>query len=124
MPKRVVTAEQPAHRVFVIPLLKPVGQRFILPTWLAITIRSWIFAWRPLDEAELAHELVHVRQWREHGFVGYIVRYMGASSAAKKAGGDRYRENSFEQEARAVEEQVRARMQESNRMYSANRRAQ
>jgi hypothetical protein len=99
----------PNHRVFVVPLLKPMGQRFILPNWLAITIRNWIFAWRELDEAELAHELVHVRQWREHGFIGYIVRYMSESSAAKKGGGDRYRDNSFEAEAYAEEERVRAR---------------
>jgi hypothetical protein len=113
VPKRAVTTTEPDHHVLVIPLLKPIGQRFIMPTWLAITIRNWIFAWRPLDEAELAHELVHVRQWRENGFFGYIRRYMSASSSAKKAGGDRYTENRFEQEAREVEAEVRARMQES-----------
>ena len=97
------------HRVFVVPMLKTFGQRFILPNWLAITIRSWIFAWRELDEAELAHELVHVRQWHENGFFGYIVKYMSQSAAAKKAGGDRYRDNSFEAEAYAEEQRVRAR---------------
>jgi hypothetical protein len=100
---------QPPHRLVVIPLLKPLGQRFIMPTWLAITIRSWIFAWRNLDEAELAHELVHVRQWREHGFIRYIRRYMSESTRAKRAGGDRYRENRFEVEARDEEERVRRR---------------
>lgn len=97
------------HRVFVVPLLKPLGQRFIMPAWLAITIRGWIFAWRSLDEPELAHELVHVRQWRENGLVGYIVRYMSESSRAKREGGDRYRDNKFEAEAYAEEERVRAR---------------
>lgn len=97
----------------MIPLLKPIAQRLIMRDWLAITVRSWIFAWRPLDAAELAHELVHVRQWQDHGFVGYIVRYMSASSHAKAGGGDRYRDNTFEREAYEEEERVRARMQES-----------
>ena len=26
----------------------------------------------------LHHELVHVRQWRRHGVVGFLARYMGA----------------------------------------------
>jgi hypothetical protein len=25
----------------------------------------------------LRHELVHVRQWRRHGFVGFTARYLG-----------------------------------------------
>ncbi len=28
----------------------------------------------------LRHELVHVRQWRRHGPVGFVVRYLGAYS--------------------------------------------
>lgn len=97
------------YRVIVQPLLRPIGQRFILNNWLAITIARWIFAWRPLDDAELAHELTHVRQWHEYGFLGYIVAYMRESSRAKKAGQDRYRDNGFEVEARAAEDAVRAR---------------
>ena len=96
------------YRVIVLPFLKPIGERFIMPTWLAITIWRWIFAWRPLDDAELAHELVHVRQWRDNG-LAYIWRYMSESSRAKKAGGDRYRDNRFEIEARAAEEAIRDR---------------
>jgi hypothetical protein len=102
----------PQARVIVLPWLKSVGQRFIMPSWLAITIRSWIFAWRDLDEAEMAHELVHVRQWHEHGFLNYILRYMSASSRAKKEGGDRYRDNPFEAEAREAEEAVRRRKED------------
>ena len=94
------------HRVFVWPLLRPIGQRFILPNWLAITIARWIFAWRPLDDAELAHELCHVRQWHDNGFFGYIRAYMAESSRAKKAGQDRYRDNRFEVEARAAADAV------------------
>ena len=56
---------------------------------------------------QLAHELTHVRQWREHGFVGYIRRYLAESSRAKKDGGDRYRDNQFQVEARAAEDAAR-----------------
>lgn len=86
-------------------------QRVVLPNWLAITIWRWIFAWRALDDAELAHELAHVRQWIDNGFLRYIVRYYGASRSAKGSGGDRYRDNRFEVEARAAEDEVRARRQ-------------
>ena len=30
------------------------------------------------NERLLRHELVHVRQWREFGFVGFLVRYLSA----------------------------------------------
>jgi hypothetical protein len=74
-----------------------------MPGWLAITIGRWIFAWRPLDEAELAHELEHVRQWRENG-LRFIPRYLGESRRAARSGGDRYRDNRFEVEAHAAAE--------------------
>lgn len=94
------------YRVIVLPFLRPIGKRFILDDWLAITIVRWIFAWRRLDDAELAHELAHVRQWRDHGTVGYVVAYMSESSRAKRAGLDRYRDNRFEIEARAAADAV------------------
>jgi hypothetical protein len=95
------------YRVVVLPFMRRIGDRFILKNWLAITIARWIFAWRPLDDAELAHELTHVRQWHDYGFLGYIVAYMRESSRAQKAGKDRYRDNRFEVEARAAEDAVR-----------------
>ena len=101
--------EAPPHRVIILGFLKGIGQRFIMADWLAITITRWILAWRPLDDVELAHELAHVRQWRQHGFLGFIVRYWRASSDAKRKGLDRYRDNSFEVEARAAEDEARAR---------------
>lgn len=110
MPKP--SAELP-HRVIVLPWLRALMRRFVLPNWNAITIRSWIFAWRPLDDAELAHEMVHVRQWRENGFLMFIVRYLAASRSASKAGGNRYSDNPFEAEARQVEDSVRARHKSS-----------
>lgn len=97
---------QPIHRLIVLPWLRRPGGRLLMRDWLAITIGRWIFCWRPLDEAELAHELAHVRQWQRHG-VRFIARYLGASRAASRAGGERYRDNPFEIEARAAAESVR-----------------
>ena len=81
-------------------------QRLVLPTWTAITIGKWIFAWRALDQAELAHELAHVRQWHRYGLT-FIVRYLRASAEAARAGGDRYRDNVFEREAAEAAEATR-----------------
>lgn len=91
----------PRHRLIVLPFLRRPGARLIMPNWLAITIGRWIFAWRPLDQAELAHELAHVRQWRANG-LRFIPRYLGASRAARNSGGDGYRDNHFEIEAAAA----------------------
>jgi hypothetical protein len=101
--------DAPSHRLIVLPFLRAPMQKFVLPNWLAITIWRSIFAWRQLDDAELAHELAHVRQWLANGFLRYIVRYFAESQRAKATGGDRYRDNKFEVEARAAEEEVRAR---------------
>lgn len=30
------------------------------------------------DQHLLRHELVHVRQWRRHGAIGFLVRYLGS----------------------------------------------
>ena len=99
----------PAYRCVVIPLLKAIGQRFILKDWLAITIGPLVFSWRELDPVELAHEIQHVRQWRKNGLM-YIPRYFAASRAAVKAGGDRYWDNAFEVEARAAADKVRKKL--------------
>lgn len=105
---RVATSdEEPAHRVIVLPFLRAIGRKLIMPDWVAMTVGHRIFAWRELDQVELAHELVHVRQWRENGFFGFIFRYWSASKRAKSDGGDRYRDNKFEIEARAAEAEVR-----------------
>lgn len=91
----------------VLPFLRRPAQRLIMPNWLAITIGRWIFAWRALNGVELAHELAHVRQWREHGLL-FIPRYLAASATAGRDGGDRYRNNRFEVAARAAEDAFRA----------------
>ena len=38
------------------------------------------------DAALLAHELVHVRQWRELGAVRFLWRYLGAYTRGRAAG--------------------------------------
>ncbi|HUG49226.1 MAG TPA: hypothetical protein VMP67_12540 [Candidatus Limnocylindria bacterium] len=95
----------PRHRIIVLPWIKGLMQRFVLPNWLAITLGPIIFAWRPLGARELAHELAHVLQWRQHGLL-YPFRYWRASEKAQAAGLDRYRDNEFEVAARAAEESV------------------
>lgn len=97
----------PSYRLVVLPWLRVFGRRFLLPDWLAITIGPLVLSWRTLDPAELAHELTHVRHWRSHGLL-FIPRYLLASQRAAAAGGDRYRDNVFELEARAAEAAVRA----------------
>jgi hypothetical protein len=96
-----------SHYLLVVPALRRPGRWLIMADWLAITIGPLIVAWRPLAPQELAHELVHVRQWRRHG-LRFIPRYFLASRRAARAGGDRYRDNEFELEA-ARADQVRSR---------------
>ena len=38
------------------------------------------------DRALLAHELVHVRQWRELGAARFLWRYLGAYARGRRAG--------------------------------------
>jgi hypothetical protein len=96
----------PRHRLVVLPWVRRAAQRFILPDWVAITIGPLILSWRRLNAPELAHELAHVRQWRRHG-MRFIPRYLAASRRAASAGGDGYRDNEYEVEARAAAEEVR-----------------
>jgi hypothetical protein len=98
-------SRNPRHLLVVAPWLRRPAQRLVLPDWLAITIGPVIVAWRRLDDAELAHELAHVRQWRRYG-LAFIWRYLRASAAAERAGRDRYRDNRFEREARAASRRV------------------
>jgi hypothetical protein len=87
-----------AHRVHIWPWLRPAG-RLLLRDWLAITIGRHIFAWRPMTDRELAHELAHVRQWQSHG-LGFPIVYALASLRARRAGKRWYHDNRFEVEAR------------------------
>ena len=89
----------PTHRVHVLPWLRTIGGGVLIPSWLAITIGRDIWCWRPLSEAELAHELAHVRQWERYG-VRFVARYARASLRALIAGRHWYRDNAFEIAAR------------------------
>jgi hypothetical protein len=86
------------HRVVVWPWLRLLGS-LVLRDWLAITLGHRIFAWRPMSEAELAHELEHVRQWARHGAWFGLV-YVAAGLGAWRGGGHWYRDNPFEIAAR------------------------
>ena len=88
-------------RVHVRPRLRPIGS-LLLRDWLAITVGSHIWAWRPLSARELAHETAHARQWRRHG-MWFPLLYLRESVLAGRRGGDWYRDNAFEREATAAE---------------------
>ena len=53
---------------------------FVSPGSAAMTLGRWILIRRDrLDDAALLHhELVHVRQWREQGVLGFLTRYLSA----------------------------------------------
>jgi hypothetical protein len=86
------------YRVHVWPWLRRPG-RLALPNWLAITIGRHIFAWRAMTDVELGHELVHVDQWRAHGW-RFPIAYATESLRARRRGRHWYRDNRFEREAR------------------------
>ena len=95
------------HRLVVWPWLRRIGGR-LLPQWLAITLGGTIFAWRPLSDTELEHELAHVRQWRSAG-LRFPLAYLAESVRAVRAGKRWYRDNRFEADARAAAARVRPR---------------
>jgi hypothetical protein len=86
-------------RIVVVPLLTP--------GVVAMTLGHWILLRRghEQDEGLLAHELVHVRQWREFGAVRFVWRYLGSYARGRLHGlGHReaYAAIPFEHEARAL----------------------
>lgn len=97
----------PPHRVVVVPWLR-ILERVLIPRWLAITIGRTIFAWRPLTDVELEHELEHVRQWRRYG-IAFPFVYLAAALRARRAGKSWYIDNRFEEEARKAASTLRKR---------------
>lgn len=59
-------------RFVIVPVLQPGVS--------AMTLGRFVFIRRGAldDPALLHHELVHVRQWREQGMVGFLVAYLSA----------------------------------------------
>ena len=58
----------------------------------------------------MVHELVHVRQWSDYGFFGFLRRYASEYIRGRRKGlshNEAYRANRLEQEARQVEERFR-----------------
>lgn len=54
--------------------------RLVAPGAAATTVGRFIFI-RPSAVGSarlLRHELVHVRQWRQQGLIGFLLRYLGA----------------------------------------------
>lgn len=88
----------PIH-LHIRPRLRPIGEA-LFPDWLATALGTHIWAWRPLSDGELAHEVAHVHQWRDHG-VRFPLLYLRASLDAWRTGGHWYRDNAFERAARA-----------------------
>ncbi len=79
----------------------------LTPGIAGMTVGRWILLRRGRDhDADLvAHELVHVRQWRELGAMPFLVRYLGAYARGRWRGlGHRaaYEAIPLEAEARLV----------------------
>jgi hypothetical protein len=84
-------------RIVVVPVLTP--------GVVAMTLGRWILVrrGRELDVDLVAHELVHVQQWRELHAVPFLARYFGEYLRARLAGERHwaaYAAISFEVEAR------------------------
>jgi hypothetical protein len=84
-------------RVIVVPVLTP--------GVVAMTLGRWILVRRghELDVGLLAHELVHVQQWRELHALPFLARYFGEYLRSRLAGKRHwaaYSAISFEVEAR------------------------
>src|SRR3954465_14272753 len=84
-------------RIVVVPVLKP--------GVAAMTIDRWILVRRGHEKSVglLAHELVHVEQWRRLGVVRFLRAYVGAYLRGRRGGlghWDAYRAIPCEAEAR------------------------
>ena len=86
-------------RLVVVPLLTP--------GVAGMTLGRWVLLRRghEHDSGLLAHELVHVRQWRERGAVRFLWRYLGSYVRGRLRGlahRDAYAAIPFEHEARVL----------------------
>lgn len=85
--------------------------RIVVVPWLtpgvaAMTLGAWILVRRghETNAGLVAHELVHVEQWREWGAVRFLTRYVADYLRLRVAGEPHWRAYAaipFEQEARA-----------------------
>jgi hypothetical protein len=84
-------------RLVVVPVLTP--------GIVAMTLDRWILVRRghETDVGLIAHELVHVEQWRRLGVLRFLRAYLGGYARGRRAGlghSDAYRAIPFEAEAR------------------------
>lgn len=77
----------------LVPLADVARARIVDVPWLtpgvaAMTLGRLILLRRDHrhDEALVAHELVHVRQWRELGAPRFVWRYLGSYARSRRAG--------------------------------------
>jgi hypothetical protein len=95
----VPEADRRRARVLIVTVLMPGAAGMTLGRWILIR------RGHEHDRALLAHELVHVRQWRELGVVRFLWRYLGAYARGRVRGlchRDAYAAIPLEQEARAI----------------------
>lgn len=83
--ERELFAHVPAHdleraRLVVVPLLTPGISGMTLGRWVLVR------RGHEHDRDLIAHELVHVRQWRELGCARFLVRYLGAYARSRRHG--------------------------------------
>jgi hypothetical protein len=94
-----------------VPEVDRARARIVVVPWLtpgvaAMTLGAWILVRRghETNAGLVAHELVHVQQWREWGAARFLARYLGDYLRLRVAGEPHWRAYaaiSFEQEARA-----------------------
>jgi Domain of unknown function (DUF4157) len=95
--KHVPASDRDRARIVVVPVLTP--------GVVAMTLGRWILVrrGREHDVDLIAHELVHVQQWRERHALPFLVRYFGEYLRSRLAGAPHwaaYSAISFEVEAR------------------------
>jgi hypothetical protein len=67
-------------RVVVVPVLTPGVAAMTLGRWILVR------AGNESDIGLLAHELVHVEQWRTHGVIDFLRTYLGDYVRGRRAG--------------------------------------
>ncbi|MGH9025026.1 MAG: eCIS core domain-containing protein, partial [Acidimicrobiia bacterium] len=93
----VPEADRARARIAVVPVLNPGAGGMTIGRFILIR------RGREHDPQLLAHELVHVRQWREQGRLRFLWRYFSAYFGGRRRGlkhRDAYRAIPFEVEAR------------------------
>ncbi|HEX6312575.1 MAG TPA: DUF4157 domain-containing protein [Acidimicrobiia bacterium] len=97
--RHVPEVDRRRARIVVVPVLTPGVAGMTLGRWILVR------RGREQDDRLLAHELVHVRQWREAGAARFLWRYLGAYGRGRLRGlGHReaYAAIPFEREAKAL----------------------